>query len=75
METRKRTILKAVLWNALGLISMAGVGLVMTGSAALGGALALANTAVGFVAYVVYERCWARISWGRSRRGEGASHG
>ncbi len=65
METGKRTILKAILWNMLGLLSMAGVGYAATGSAALGGGLALANTVIGFVCYVLYERVWARIHWGR----------
>ncbi|GHE04850.1 hypothetical protein GCM10008024_33670 [Allgaiera indica] len=64
-ETRGRTLLKAVLWNLLGLAVMALVGLAMTGSAALGGAMALVNTALGFLCYVAYERIWARITWGR----------
>lgn len=67
MDTRRRTILKAVLWNILGLLTMSLVGLAMTGSATLGGAIAVANTAVGFLAYVVYERLWAQVAWGRER--------
>ncbi|WP_347310528.1 DUF2061 domain-containing protein [Defluviimonas sp. SAOS-178_SWC] len=66
MDTGKRTVLKAILWNALGLTSMALVGFLMTGSLALGGAMAAINTAVGFTSYILYERVWARISWGRS---------
>ena len=65
METRQRTLVKAVLWNAIGLTVMAGVGLAMTGSAAVGGAIAAINTAIGFSAYFVYERIWARIGWRR----------
>lgn len=65
MDSGKRTILKAILWNVLGLGSMTAVGLAMTGSAGLGGAMALANTAVGLCCYVVYERLWARVAWGR----------
>ncbi|MCB2109817.1 MAG: DUF2061 domain-containing protein [Defluviimonas sp.] len=65
METGKRTILKAVLWNALGLVMMALVGFAMTGSAAVGGAMAFINTGIGLVSYILYERVWARISWGR----------
>lgn len=65
METRQRTLVKAVLWNAIGLAVMAMVGLVMTGSAAVGGAMAAINTAIGLSAYIVYERIWARIGWGR----------
>ena len=44
---------------------MALVGLAMTGSATLGGSIAVLNTAIGFIAYLVYERVWARIGWGR----------
>ncbi|MGB3316746.1 MAG: DUF2061 domain-containing protein [Albidovulum sp.] len=66
MDTGKRTVLKAVLWNLLGLAMMALVGLAMTGSAALGGAMALANTLIGLISYILYERLWSRISWGRN---------
>ncbi len=69
METRRRTVVKAVLWAAIGLVSMAAVGIGFTGSAALGGGMALANTAVGLVAYVAYERLWARVRWGRGGHG------
>ena len=65
METRKRSVLKALIWNAIGLAVMAAVGFAFTGSAAVGGALALANTAIGVAAYVLYERVWAGIGWGR----------
>lgn len=65
MDTGKRTVLKAILWNALGLAMMALVGFVMTGSLATGGAMAVVNTAIGLTSYVLYERLWARISWGR----------
>lgn len=65
METRKRTLLKAVLWNVIGLISMSVVGLLATGSVAVGGTMAVINTALGFTLYLIYERFWARIRWGR----------
>ena len=68
MDSHKRTILKAILWNLLGLATMTAVGLTMTGSAALGGTMAVANTAVGLTCYVIYERVWARIGWGRGDR-------
>lgn len=64
-ETRGRTLLKAVLWNLLGLSVMALVGLALTGSFALGGTMAAINTALGFLCYIAYERLWARIRWGR----------
>ncbi|MBO9472616.1 MULTISPECIES: DUF2061 domain-containing protein [unclassified Shimia] len=64
-ETPKRSIVKAVIWNVIGLASMALVGLLATGSLALGGKLALINTGVGLCCYVIYERVWARVHWGR----------
>ncbi|WP_170399459.1 DUF2061 domain-containing protein [Ruegeria arenilitoris] len=66
METRRRSVVKAVLWNAMGLIVMTLVGLVATGSAAIGGTLAIVNTAIGLTMYVIYERIWAGITWGRN---------
>jgi len=66
METRQRTLVKAIVWNVLGLAMMSLVGLILTGSAAIGGAIAGINTAVGLVLYIVYERVWSRIGWGRA---------
>lgn len=65
VDSSKRTLVKAVLWNLLGLGSMVLVGFLATGSLALGGGMALANTGVGLVCYVIYERLWAKIDWGR----------
>ncbi|WP_170446356.1 DUF2061 domain-containing protein [Ruegeria arenilitoris] len=65
METRRRSVVKAIIWNAMGLAVMTVVGLIATGSAAIGGALAVVNTAIGLTLYVIYERIWAGISWGR----------
>ncbi len=50
----------------MGLIVMTLVGLVATGSAAIGGTLAIVNTAIGLTMYVIYERIWAGITWGRN---------
>lgn len=66
METRRRTLTKAVFWNLLGLTVMSGVGFVATGSFAVGGAMALVNTLLGFVMYIGYERFWAGVAWGRA---------
>lgn len=64
METRQRTFVKSVLWTALGLVVMAGVGFVFTGSLRTGGGMAVINAAIGFITYLLYERLWARIPWG-----------
>jgi uncharacterized membrane protein len=65
METRRRSIVKAVVWNIIGLAVMLTVGFATTGSVVVGGTLALINTGIGLVMYVLYERVWAGIRWGR----------
>lgn len=65
METKSRSLLKAVVWQFIGLISMVSVGLIVTGSIKTGGVMALVNSGLGFVVYLLYERAWSRVSWGR----------
>ncbi|MDA7427975.1 DUF2061 domain-containing protein [Primorskyibacter aestuariivivens] len=65
METRQRTLVKGMIWIALGLVTMSLVGLLFTGSVAVGGTMALVNSAIGFVSYVLYERVWSGVRWGR----------
>lgn len=66
METRSRTLTKALIWQLIGLAVMLVVGWALTGSVALGGGIALINTAIGFITYFLYERLWSRIGWGRA---------
>ena len=65
METKTRTLVKSGLWTALGLVVMALVGFLFTGSLSTGGTMAAINAALGFVMYAGYERLWSRITWGR----------
>lgn len=65
METRVRTLVKSVLWTALGVVVMVVVGFAFTGSFVTGGAMALINAVIGFASYLLYERIWAGIRWGR----------
>ena len=65
METRVRSTVKAVLWTLIGLISMSVIGLLFTGSLSQGGLMAVVNAALGFISYLVYERVWSKVRWGR----------
>ncbi|MCP5036332.1 MAG: DUF2061 domain-containing protein [Rhodobacteraceae bacterium] len=65
MDSTRRSWTKAILWNLIGFASMSVVGLIMTGSLSVGGGMALINTAMGFSLYLLYERLWARVRWGR----------
>ncbi len=64
METRRRSLVKAVSWQFSGLIMMALLGFLFTGSVSAGGALALVSTGIGFVCYLLHERLWTAIRWG-----------
>ncbi|MEF2074120.1 DUF2061 domain-containing protein [Consotaella aegiceratis] len=64
METRARSLAKAVSWQLLGLLSMSVLGYLFTGSLTSGGALAAVSCLLGFCTYLVHERLWAGIQWG-----------
>lgn len=65
MDTKIRTVAKAVTWQILGLISMSALAFWQTGS--LRGAVSLAVSAslLSIGVYVLHERLWGRIRWGR----------
>ena len=65
MDTRRRTLVKAAVWQLLGFATMTLTGWMFTGSATQGGAIAVTGTLCGFVTYVIYERVWSRIRWGQ----------
>ena len=64
MDSFARTWVKALLWAAIGLVSMSVIGSLCTGSLSVGGMMTLSNTLIGLAIYVIYERVWSRISWG-----------
>ena len=68
METKSRSLLKALVWQVIGFVSMVSVGLVITGSLKAGGTMAVVNSGLGFVVYLVYERVWSRVAWGQMLR-------
>ena len=64
MDSFARAWVKAVLWAAIGLVSMSVIGSLFTGSLSVGGMMTLSNTLIGLASYVIYERVWSRISGG-----------
>jgi uncharacterized membrane protein len=65
MDRPGRTFVKTITWQALGMLTMTGVGYAVTGSVGAGGSIAMIGAAAGVVFYVIHERIWARIRWGR----------
>lgn len=60
-----RSLAKAITWQSTGLVVMTLISWWVTGSASAGGSIALLGAVSGMLAYLVHERLWARISWGR----------
>jgi len=67
MDTNKRTIAKALCWQTMGLITMAIIGYLFTGSIGERSALALTSAVIGLVTFFLHERMWAHVGWGRVR--------
>lgn len=64
-ESRIRTFVKACSWQSLGMLTTSILAFVMTGSISAAGSFAVATTVVGFVCYMLHERIWQSIAWGR----------
>ena len=65
MEKSKRTLTKAITWQALGFAMMTVVNYFYMGSLYQGLGLSALLTGIGLVTYVLHERMWARVKWGQ----------
>lgn len=66
MESKKRTVAKAVTWQGLGLITTTAIVWAASGSLAAALSAAGGTAASSFVFYIIHERVWAAVAWGRS---------
>lgn len=66
METRARSLLKALTWRAGGLVVTTAVAWVVTRRIRVAASIGLADTVLKLVAYYVHERAWLRIKFGRA---------
>jgi uncharacterized membrane protein len=63
--TKARSFVKALSYRIWGTLSSFVVAYVLTGNAALSGAIAFWETVVKVFIYYAHERGWNKISWGR----------
>jgi uncharacterized membrane protein len=68
VDTRLRSIVKAIIWQLMGLVVMIVIGFAVTGSFWAGGVMGVINALIGVATYMIYERVWAAVSWGRKAR-------
>ncbi|MGD0090086.1 MAG: DUF2061 domain-containing protein [Planctomycetota bacterium] len=66
MESRKRSILKALSWRLAAFVITATVVQLMTGRLELAAGVGLADTLVKLGVFYWHERLWNRIEFGRT---------
>ena len=65
METNKRSLLKAISWQIVGIMITVSVAALYTGSMVQSLELTAIYTALSLISYTLHERIWQRIPWGR----------
>ena len=65
MDTTTRLFVKSITWQIMGLFSMAVIGFLFTNSIAASGGIAITGAIAGFIGYIVHEKLWSKILWGK----------
>jgi uncharacterized membrane protein len=65
MDTTPRTVAKSLTWQGLGLLTGTVIGFCFTGSVLASGGIALTGAISGTVFYILHEKLWSRVQWGR----------
>ncbi|NCC21264.1 MAG: DUF2061 domain-containing protein [Alphaproteobacteria bacterium] len=66
MESCTRSLVKAITWQLLGLCTTTVITFLFTGSLAEAAGLTVSLTLVALVMYVIHERIWQFVRWGRT---------
>lgn len=65
METSKRSLLKAISWQIVGIMITLSVAALYTGSMGQSIELTAIYTAISLIVYTLHERAWQLVPWGR----------
>ena len=65
METKRRSLVKALSWRFVATFITMGIAYLVTGKLALALEIGLLDTTIKFAAYFGHERLWLRIRYGR----------
>lgn len=65
MESRKRSVVKALSWRLIATFITSLVVFVLSGELAFAAKIGLLDTSIKFGAYFAHERMWLRIPFGR----------
>ena len=65
METRSRSLAKAITWRVTGTLDTVAVAFLITGNIAAAVSISAIDVVTKLILYYVHERLWARTSFGR----------
>jgi uncharacterized membrane protein len=68
METKKRSIAKALSWRAIATVITSALALAITGQWEFAAAIGIADTSLKFFVYFAHERFWNRVNFGREEK-------
>ncbi len=71
METRARSIAKALTWRTGALIVTVSVGWIVTGNPFVAASIGLVDTGAKLVAFYFHERLWLKVRFGRLQLPDG----
>ncbi|MBI3313631.1 MAG: DUF2061 domain-containing protein [Candidatus Omnitrophica bacterium] len=67
METRWRSVLKALSWRFLATFITAGIVWALTGEGKFAATVGILDTSVKLVVYFFHERIWLRVPFGKTK--------
>ncbi len=70
METRWRSVAKAVVWRIMGVIILGSLSWVFTKSWEDTSIITITFNSIRLVLYYFHERAWDKVKWGRKRTKE-----
>ena len=70
MESKRRSIVKALSWRFLATIITTMIVWLLTGKAEFAATVGVLDTSVKILVYFIHERIWLRISFGKKRSTE-----
>ena len=65
MDSRTRSLVKALTWRGVALTVTATVAWIATGELEMAAAIGAADEAIKFVLYYLHERVWGQVAFGR----------
>ncbi len=65
METKRRSLIKALSWRFIATFITMAIAFLITGETRLALEIGLLDTTIKFFTYFYHERFWLRIKWGR----------